>query len=62
MNPVRTACCQKVLRISGGSTEMEWDAANRTKKALGDFSRVFVCPYCYPECYRDAAFSKAGVH
>ena len=53
---IRVKCptCGKEVRISGGGTEMEWDTGGKTEKQSGDFSKVWVCPFCYEECFRHA--------
>jgi hypothetical protein len=49
MIPTRCPSCGKEVRISGGGTEMEWDVESGTKRLRGDFSKSWVCPFCYPE-------------
>jgi hypothetical protein len=49
MNPTYCPTCGKVVRISGGGTEMEWNVEGMTKRLRGDLSKSWVCPFCYPE-------------
>lgn len=44
----------KEVRISGGGTEMEWDVEGRTERRNGDFSKSWVCPFCYGGHFRAA--------
>lgn len=44
------------MRISGGGTEIEWDVEGGvTKRLQGDFSKSWVCPFCYPEPFSAGA-------
>ena len=45
--------CRNEVRISAGGSEMHWDIDGQAKKVNGDFSKHWVCPFCYPQCYRD---------
>jgi hypothetical protein len=43
------------VRISGGGTEMEWDVEGVTERLRGDFSKSWVCPFCYPDRFSAGA-------